>query len=157
VWDYAAFGRLSPPTNHSEWLGVQKIIHQRTTVSTSIDRSPGRTNLRGISDMIGNVWEWCSGVSDAYERPSLTSGFGNTAEGWAPELRGGSYLDDLERTQPVVSSLMLPNGLYTSHADLGFRISALFDVGRLHIPAHVLAALAHAEFSVDDVVGRPTL
>ena len=78
-----------------------------------------------LIDLIGNVWEWCS-EEEEFWSPLLTpSRLDSRAY-----LRGGSWLDDLERTRPFLDSRALKNGDATSHTDLGFRIAAREPYGR---------------------------
>ena len=59
----------------------------------------------------------------------LGLGTGSRREG--VELRGGSFLDDLERTPPFFDSHRLKDGLETRHSDLGFRLAAFIPLGTL--------------------------
>jgi hypothetical protein len=143
LWDIAAFGALVVPETAPQWLGIQTSVHHRASAPATIDRSGARTNARGVSDLIGNIWEWCWDI-DPFEPPVLGGPFSFAA----PELRGGGFLDDLERTRPVIGSWMLKHRIDTQHADLGFRIAAILEASAM--PIEVRERLGTAAFSVAD-------
>jgi formylglycine-generating enzyme required for sulfatase activity len=139
-WDFAAFGTFYPNSDPQTWLSTGQIIHHKAQYPAIIDKSGGRTNIRGISDLIGNVWEWCGGTNDSFYEPVIIN---RPRETRRTEVRGGSYLDDLERTRPFVEAHLLEKGTRTSHSDLGFRISARMAVS--HLPSEVQKALIGRE------------
>jgi formylglycine-generating enzyme required for sulfatase activity len=148
VWDYAAFGTETPPTNFRSWSDSQRQFHHMASRPAQIEKDGSRTNERGLSDLIGNVWEWCdaSYISEieislvaTEERRrvpffyrSIQSPFdvigdehdANSRYRSYGELRGGSYLDNVLAIRLFLESTALSNGIDTRHSDLGFRLQA---------------------------------
>lgn len=125
LWDYAAFGTESPSkVNSGVWLNQSAYIHQKSLSPAAIDDTSSRVNVLGISDMIGNIWEWC--FADSTFRSSGSAIFQGK-----PELRGGGFLDDLSVTAPFLDSYRLPQGENSCRFDLGFRIAARVTIQQL--------------------------
>jgi hypothetical protein len=119
LWDFAAWGDISWSQRTAEVISREQLnIHHNSSAPVAVDESGLRINARGVSDMFGNVWEWCN----FYLEPPVS--LGNL--GWRAEveLRGGGFLDDLTRIRTYIRASMLPDGLHTKHTDLGFRIAA---------------------------------
>jgi formylglycine-generating enzyme required for sulfatase activity len=94
LWDLAAFG-LEPSHYVSELIfSEQQSVHYNSDKPAMIDESGGRSNKRGISDMFGNIWEWCiRRFHDEFAFIAI-----DESEGYVGvELRGGSFLDDLRK------------------------------------------------------------
>jgi len=121
LWDFAAWGaRPSDQRSAKFVLSEQPGIHHNANSPTVINDSGIRANARGISDMFGNIWEWCSDYFD--HRISLFRPFRRRAD---VELRGGGFLDDILKIKPYLRASMLQDGTKTRHTDLGFRVAAL--------------------------------
>lgn len=127
IWDFAALGRSSSYIQVPVKPLDPSVIHHRSSAPASIDRTGSRENSLGVSDMIGNVWEWVGG--DHWERPRLALLAGPPE--MEPELRGGGFLDNLEVVHPYLRAGMLEDGTRTSHTDLGFRVAALVPIDAL--------------------------
>jgi hypothetical protein len=123
-WDFAAFGVTYPSRNPKSWLSRSRSIHHRANKPAPIDHTGARSNAWGLSDMFGNVWEWCR--SEQRLEPVIRIASIGALPG-SPRsiyLRGGSFLDDLRHVEPIINSGRLQDGIKTSHCDLGFRIAA---------------------------------
>jgi Sulfatase-modifying factor enzyme 1 len=123
LWDFAAFGTEYPTRRPKTWLAVSKSIHHKAIAPLQCDLSGERSNVLGISDLIGNVWEWCLPGETA---PAVLGPL--EVE---PQLRGGGFLDDLSRTSVFLDASMLPDREETRHSDLGFRIAGKVPVSEL--------------------------
>ncbi len=133
LWDFAAVGSSSA-LYQAKSVDLSRVHHDAPSPAVA-DRTGRRDNAIGISDMIGNVWEWVGG--NFWEGiSSLLLGRRRPME---PELRGGSFLDNLETVHPFLRVGMLDDGTRTSHTDLGFRIAAMVPLAKL--PKAVVALL----------------
>jgi formylglycine-generating enzyme required for sulfatase activity len=158
-WEFAAFGKVYRSTDPSTWLSHAASTHHKSNAPATIDKKGDRTNLLGVSDMIGNVWEWCAPtksyvhtpITDAnqqreFSRPFLGSHDPEEyKEVYEYHLRGGGFLDDISITEPELTATLLQDGENTRHADLGFRIAARIRLGVL--PTHLQQWLKDYEFS----------
>jgi formylglycine-generating enzyme required for sulfatase activity len=123
-WDFAAYGSDYHGRHPRSWLSRALSIHHMASGPAPIDVTGARSNAWGLSDMFGNVWEWClrPEEGDDTSTPGLVVYIGYEHRHYT-ELRGGSFLDDLRRVEPEINSARLQDGLHTSHSDLGFRIA----------------------------------
>ena len=129
LWNYAALGRFFESRNPIDWLTQTKSIHHNSPFPISIKNDGERINSRGISDMFGNIWEWCENKGVLQIRMPVLGDYSRAES--RTELRGGGFLDDLGSVSPFLSSTMLKDGLNTKHSDLGFRIGAIIELSRL--------------------------
>lgn len=136
LWDFAAFGMEFPSYDPDTMLARNQRIHHKSSAPAAIDRTGARSNNLGVSDLLGNIWEWCEQSTDALaglgiQEPPI-------------ELRGGGFLDDLSRVKPAISHDRLKDGLKTCHSDLGFRIAAAISIDDL--PEEIQQRLLPAGF-----------
>jgi hypothetical protein len=125
VWRFAAYGRSGSDIT-SDVTRLQPQIHHRARSPAPVDHSGVRTNASGVSDLFGNVWEWVVDTASNHLQVSvLAPRLGDQAR-WRRRVSamGGSFLDDLTRIIPIVSSDDLRDKEQTRHSDLGFRIAA---------------------------------
>jgi formylglycine-generating enzyme required for sulfatase activity len=123
LWRFAAFGRPGNNTYTVDTITQQHLVHKAAHPSP-VSRKGERSNALGLSDMFGNVWEWCE--PDVAERDDdETDGTAPGHKKTTAEIAGGGYLYDLEHISPFLSSEMLENEIFTRRSDLGFRIAAL--------------------------------
>jgi hypothetical protein len=134
LWDYlASEGQFGTSIRRVLTVIDKTKIHDRSTGPSKIARSGGRDNSLGLSDLFGNVWEWCGGndFEQHIEFPSRIS-VGRGRRRMDAELRGGGFLDDMNSVHPAVRSNMLEDGTSTRHCDLGFRVCAAIQTNELN-------------------------
>jgi hypothetical protein len=134
LWEYAAAGAAVPSkARRILELADPSTLPTKANAPSLPDFSGSRANAFGVSDLFGNVWQWCGANEDEQDERHLsriTARF-SYARAMESELRGGSFLDDLGTVNPAVRSHMLEHGASTSHNDLGFRVCAAVSVGEL--------------------------
>ncbi|MGB0712983.1 MAG: formylglycine-generating enzyme family protein, partial [Gammaproteobacteria bacterium] len=96
-WEYAAKGgeKRPYPWGADPWDANRANIDRANTGTTPVGRFPRGNSPFDISDMTGNVWEWCEDVwAEGYYR-SLSNGVQDpvceTGDGIDRTVRGGAY------------------------------------------------------------------
>ncbi|MBD1806315.1 SUMF1/EgtB/PvdO family nonheme iron enzyme [Microcoleus sp. FACHB-SPT15] len=114
LWNFAALGTEYLGLDPKTWVNQTPQSHQQASSPAPIDLLGYRWNSRGVSDMFGNVWEWCTEA----DPPALGDDPSTKVA-----VRGGSFLDYLYRSAPFLSASNLLDNVETRHSDLGFRIA----------------------------------
>jgi formylglycine-generating enzyme required for sulfatase activity len=130
IWNFAAMGNCYPTLKPHSWLNQTKKIYHNSTSPAKVQNDGERMNERGISDMFGNVWEWCEpDQSDSSSHAALVQ-----SDSFLPhaEIKGGGYLDDINQISPFLTSSMLKDEVLTKHSDLGFRIMAFINLSNFN-------------------------
>jgi len=78
--------------------------------------TPQGDSAEGVSDMVGNVWEWTSSLYWPYPYDADDGREDPSAEGWRV-LRGGSWFNDLT----VASATARLDGDFVFYTNVGFR------------------------------------
>jgi hypothetical protein len=117
-WTQAAFRQPYPVHDPGFWLNASEAIHHCSSAPAPVDRTGRRSTSLGLSDLFGNIWEWCAG-----DLHRSSSGYG--AFLGKPELRGGGFLDDLSQTRPFLESYLFDGGSEMCHFDVGFRVAGM--------------------------------
>jgi formylglycine-generating enzyme required for sulfatase activity len=145
MWNVVAFGSTYGSSDPRQWRSRTPVKHHRSASPADCVGVTERANKLGVIDVIGNVWEWL-GTAHEWERlfptyPQFYPHQGTIRLGYRPggelylrqerELRGGSFLDDLDHIEPSIRVDRLEDGEDTRHSDLGFRVIAAVAVSAL--------------------------
>jgi formylglycine-generating enzyme required for sulfatase activity len=147
LWNIAAYGSLYSKENYGnseEWLGITKAVHDKFNSPENIFDEGWRTNARGITDMFGNVWEWCAPhITTNYSLKRLYRG--------NPVIRGGGFHDDLSSVSfvPRLDTYLIAKGDKVEPSDfrsydLGLRLAAQVEVSKLPQEVQVKLSLCPA-------------
>ncbi len=126
LWDFSAFGFPYPVYDRKNWLTDD--LYDRRKYPALVSREESSVNRFGVVDMIGNVWEWTY-LHDGYDSASFVAVISGRKKVFP--LRGGSFLDDLQRVDPFLNAGELQERERTKHSDLGFRIAAKVPIDSL--------------------------
>jgi formylglycine-generating enzyme required for sulfatase activity len=105
-------------------------VRRSTQSPAPIDDTGNRSNHWGVSDLFGNVWQWCTITTTRIvrRRPAFIA---ISAHDYIKTrvlsldnaILGGGYLDDLAKIRLRLPASALADGDSTRHADLGFRVA----------------------------------
>ncbi len=120
-WEYAARGgdqnNLYPwgPT----WVDGKAVVKQ--DFPKAVGSLPEGKNRWGVSDLIGNVWEWTSTPIELYQGNDEAQ-FSSQYNGWIVK-RGGSFISDpLDKQNPITSTYRDFAPAATKNPTIGFRL-----------------------------------
>jgi hypothetical protein len=117
LWELAASGGRAD--RQVDITSVPENAHQKATAPCPKDQSGTRANSAGVSDMFGNVWEWCCEDQVAFRAVSAIAVWRPAP----PAIRGGGFRDDLSIIEWRLGAEMLPKGERSKHDDIGFRLA----------------------------------
>jgi formylglycine-generating enzyme required for sulfatase activity len=169
LWQAAALGREVERRDPREEPPLASLlpsvaIHHRSAVPVPVDRDGQRANVAGVSDLIGNVWEWASSIDPRIKRNSPASGYVSITQGQqVDELLGGGFQDDLETADPESKTAMsisvdgMGADRKLAHFDLGFRLAALVNVTTLPADVRLVLSMQRAASGAlwEDIMDMP--
>jgi formylglycine-generating enzyme required for sulfatase activity len=119
-WEYAARngeGNDLYPWGNT-WKDNQAVLREATP--TKVGSHPEGNNKWGVSDLIGNVWEWTSTKTNAY--PGNRTPIPTALKNWNVIRGGGFDRDPSDRDNPVSSCIRTFVSPESKIPQLGFRL-----------------------------------
>ena len=135
-WEYACRGGTT-----GEYAGDLDAMAWYSANSGNKTHAVGtkKANAYGLSDMHGNVWEWCADWYEPYAKGAVTDPTGPN-NGSLRVVRGGSWFNDGARCRSAFRGRVTP---VSRSYDIGFRVAAV-PAGRAGAVASVPASGAGA-------------
>ena len=119
-WEYAARNGESSDLYPwgKTWKDNQAVLREATP--TKVGSHPEGNNKWGVSDLIGNVWEWTSSKTSAY--PGNRTPIPAATRNWNVIRGGGFERDPSDRDNPVSSCIRTFVSPESKIPQLGFRL-----------------------------------
>ncbi len=129
-WEYACRAGTATPFNTGDFLTNLQAnynwAYPYNGGTNTVITSPGKTqavgtyaaNAYGLSDMHGNVWEWCADRYGTYPTTAQTNPTGATTGSYRV-IRGGSWRNDAQFCR---SAFRIADGPDADAYEIGFRV-----------------------------------
>jgi len=121
-WAWAARGEIN---RRFPWGGAEP-THELANFARMVGRTspvgtyPAGNSPEGVSDLVGNVWEWCNDwFSGSYYKSSPKEDPAGPESGSVQVIRGGSWIDDASWVRSASRYRWWSGG---RNNDLGFRV-----------------------------------
>ena len=64
MWSVAVFNKVYENLDPKTWMSISRVVHHLSSAPAKCTNAPERTSALGLTDLIGNTWEWCGSKSD---------------------------------------------------------------------------------------------